>query len=76
MSIPKSKQQQNPVGSGVSAKCETLRLAQKSKSPGTETVSPQLLAAETTLVPAHFGTATLLFSHFLRMPKLHEQLLG
>lgn len=31
--IPKSKQQQNPAGSGVSAKCDMMKLEQKHKSP-------------------------------------------
>lgn len=31
--IPKSKQQQNPAGSGVSAKCDMMKLEQGHKSP-------------------------------------------
>lgn len=64
------------VGSGVSAKCEMLRLAQKGKSPWCRDRISAAAGCRKASVPAHFGTATLLFSHFLRMPKLYEQLLG
>lgn len=60
----------------MSAKCDMMKLEQGHNPHGSETIQPQLLAAETALVPAHFSMATLLFSHFLRKPKLYEQLPG